>query len=46
MTPVGNKKKKEALDKGGAIRERHLGCKSIVENFDGRIDCDHVSGLT
>ena len=24
MTPVGNKKKKEALDKGGAIRERHL----------------------
>ena len=24
---------------------RPLGCKSFVENFDGRIDCEHVSGL-
>jgi hypothetical protein len=25
---------------------RPLGCKSFVENFDGRIDCEHVSGLS
>src|ERR1700679_2634615 len=24
---------------------RPLGCKSFDENFDGRIDCEHVSGL-
>jgi hypothetical protein len=24
---------------------RPLGCKRENENFDGRIDCDHVSGL-
>jgi len=24
---------------------RPLGCKSFEENSDGRVDCDHVSGL-
>jgi hypothetical protein len=24
---------------------RPLGCKSFEENSDGRIDCEHVSGL-
>jgi len=25
---------------------RPLGCKSFDENSDGRIDCEHVSGLS
>jgi hypothetical protein len=28
-----------------AMCGRPLGCKSKVENSDGRVDCDHVSGL-
>ena len=24
---------------------RPLGCKSFTENSDGRVDCEHVSGL-
>jgi hypothetical protein len=45
MTPVRQQKEEKVIDKGDAIRERPLGCKRKSENSDGRVDCDHVSGL-
>jgi len=45
VTPDWQPKEEENIDKGGAIIERPLGFEGFVENFDGRIDCDHLSGL-
>jgi hypothetical protein len=46
VTPIRQPvKSQKAIDRRDAIRERPLRCKSLEENFDGRIDSDHVYGL-
>ena len=45
VTPGKAKRKQEAIDKEGAIRERPPWFKSIDEKTDVWIDCGHVSGL-